>query len=95
MPSLLSLKREVEILHKALNVDHHKEDLQLKKCLYLSDKLIELSRDPDDKALLALNLEIIAFLKQYPPTPDDLIKIQPYLDTINLAANHCLGNNET
>jgi hypothetical protein len=109
MPSLQTLKREVEILHKALGTqnDWKQQSEYIEKLNFYNEKLIEFSRihptdengdmqQPDTKALLAWNLEIIEFQSKHSPlTKDDIIKITPYLDTINLAANHCLGNNET
>lgn len=87
MSSLKTLKREVEMLSRALNCKETGDSEQTEKLLFYTDKLIMLSRDPDSEALQALNLEIATFNASHPASPDDLIKIQPYLNVAKLAAD--------
>jgi hypothetical protein len=95
MTTLLSLKREVEILHKALDVDKEawrdQAEIVQKTAFYI-EKLIEISRlqtvgngELTDQARAEydkLNLEIEVFIIAHPPTPDDLIIMRPYKETI-------------
>jgi hypothetical protein len=89
LTSLFSLKREVEILYKALTEnDQTEQSEQIQKLLFYTDKLIELSRmqhnsEPiDPKELAVWNMEITEFQQQHPASPDDLIRLQPYKEVI-------------
>jgi hypothetical protein len=98
MTTQAQLKREVEILHKALGTqdDWKQQSEHTQKLLFYNEKLIEYSRlcvtnekgemqQPDTKALLAWKLEIAEFQSKHPLTADDIIKITPYLDVIDLS----------
>lgn len=96
MTSLNSLKREVEILHKALAVNNETESKHLEKLLFFNEKLVEFSRicDTDShgefipldaerqQRLEKLNLEIEAYNAAHPDNDDDLIKLKPYLSIL-------------
>lgn len=82
---LYNLKREVAILHKALNEDTTEQrEIQVKTAFYI-EKLIQFSRiktdgkPHDPKELHALNLEIEAFNTAHPTSPDDLIRLNGLL----------------
>jgi hypothetical protein len=74
-----SLKKEVEILHKALAVeDRSQQQEQTAKLLFYYDKLIELSRSPNPTEQIKLNREIEEFNAKHPLTADDIVRIEPY-----------------
>jgi hypothetical protein len=79
MTNLTALKREVDLLHKALNVgaDSQQQE-QTTKLLFYYDKLIELSRNPNPEEQARLKREIDEFNAKHPLAPCDLLRIEPY-----------------
>ncbi len=73
------MKREVEILSKALKVnDKPQEQVQTEKLLFYTEKLVELSRHPNPIEQAKLNREIAEFNAKHPVTDDDIIRLEPY-----------------
>jgi hypothetical protein len=86
--SLSQLKKEVVLLHKALNVgtDNQQQE-QTAKLLFYYDKLIELSRNPNPEEQARLNREIDEFNAKHPLTTNDIIRIEPYKEIIEKAGD--------
>lgn len=76
---LSQIKKEVDILHKALVVKNKPQQQdQTEKLLFYTEKLIKLSRNPNPTEQAKLNREIEEFNAKHPLTNEDIIRLEPY-----------------
>ncbi len=82
--SLSQLKKEVDLLHKTLAVNGTPQmQDQTEKLLFYTEKLIELSQDPNPEKEARINREIDEFNAKHPFSPDDILRLEPYKSLFN------------
>ena len=84
MSSVNALKKEVELLHNALVADSRSQQEEIEKLLFFSEKLIELSRNPDPAELEKLSHEIEDFNAKHPLKTDDILRLEPYTEVFRV-----------